>query len=58
MEDDIDQLESLLTSGKVETVNGNVIENEFQFMFECSLYTDLRIHYLDSYFYENPNHFK
>ena len=38
--------------------NCNVIENEFHFLLECSLYNDLRIQYLDSYFYENPNHFK
>ena len=38
--------------------NCNVIENEFHFLFECSLYNDLRLQYIDSYFYENPNHFK
>ena len=38
--------------------NCNVIENEFRFLFECSLYNDLRIQYIDSYFYVNSNHFK
>ena len=38
--------------------NCNVIENEFHFLFECSLYNDLRIQYIDSYFYQNPYHFK
>ena len=38
--------------------NCNVVENEFHFLFECPLYNELRIHYLDSYFYENPNQFK
>ena len=30
--------------------NCNVVENEFHFLFECSLYNDLRIQYLDSIF--------
>ena len=38
--------------------NCNVLENEFHILFECSLHNDLRIQYLDSYFYENPNQFK
>ena len=36
----------------------NVIENEFHFLFECSLYNDLRKQYIDIYFYTNPNHLK
>ena len=38
--------------------NCNVVEYEFHFLFECPLYNELRIQYLDSYFYENPNQFK
>ena len=38
--------------------NCNVVENEFHFLFECSLYNDLRLQYMDSYFYINPNHLK
>ena len=38
--------------------NCNVVEHELHFLLECSLYNDIRIQYLDSYFYENPNQFK
>ena len=27
-------------------------------LFECSVYNDLRMQYMDSYFYTNPNHIK
>ena len=36
----------------------DVVENEFHFLFECPLYSELRIQYLDCYFYEHPNNFK
>ena len=36
----------------------DVVENEFHFLFECSLYSELRIQYLDCYFYEHSNNFK
>ena len=35
-----------------------VVENEFHFLFECCLYNDLRIQYMDSHFYTNPNQLK
>ena len=35
-----------------------MVENEFYFLFECPLYSELRIQYLDCYFYELPNNFK
>ena len=35
-----------------------MVENEFHFLFECPLNSELRIQYLDCYFYENPNNFK
>ena len=35
-----------------------MVENEFHFLFECPLYSELRIQYLDCYFYEHPNNFK
>ena len=35
-----------------------MVENEFYFLFECPLYSELRIQYLDCYFYEHPNNFK
>ena len=36
----------------------DVVENEFHFLFECPLYSELRTQYLDCYFYEHPNNFK
>ena len=36
----------------------DVVENEFYFLFECPLYSELRIQHLDCYFYEDPNNFK
>ena len=36
----------------------DVVENEFHFLFECPLHSELRIQYLDCYFYEHPNNFK
>ena len=36
----------------------DVVENEFHFLFECPLYSELRIQYLDCHFYEHPNNFK
>ena len=38
--------------------NCKVVENEFHFLFECCLFNDLRIQYMQSYFYSNPSHFK
>lgn len=38
--------------------NCNVVENDYHFLFECCLYNDLRIQYMDSYFYTNPNQLK
>ena len=35
-----------------------MVENEFHFLFECPLYSELRIQYLDCYFYEHLNNFK
>ena len=36
----------------------DVVENEFHFLFDCPLYSELQIRYLDCYFYEHPNNFK
>ena len=36
----------------------DVVENEFHFLFEFPLYSELRILYLDYYFYEHSNNFK
>ena len=33
----------------------NVLEDEFHFLFECLLYTDLRKHYISEYFWKRPN---
>ena len=35
-----------------------MLENEFHFLFECPLYGELRIQYIDCYFYEDPNNIK
>ena len=35
-----------------------MVENEFHFLFECPSYIELRIQYLNCYFYEHPNIFK
>ena len=35
----------------------DVVENEFHFLFECPLYSELQIQYLEC-FYEHPNNFK
>ena len=37
----------------------NVVENKLQSLFECSLCNNLRIQYMDNYFYyTNQNHIK
>ena len=33
----------------------NKLEDEFHFMFECSLYTELRNKYIKSYYWRHPN---
>lgn len=35
-----------------------IVENEFHFLFECPIYTDLRHQYLNNYFTINPNVYK
>ena len=35
-----------------------MVENEFHFLFECPLNSELRIQYIDCYFYEHLNNFK
>ena len=36
----------------------NILEDEYHFLFECPLYTDIRKQYLKRYFYQRPNMFK
>ena len=36
----------------------NKLEDEFHFMFECSLYTELRNKYIKSYYWRHPNVFQ
>ena len=36
----------------------NVVEDEFHFLFECQLFTDLKIKYLKKYFWNRPNMIK
>ena len=38
--------------------NCNVLEDEFHFLFECSLYTDLRKMYISRYYWRHPNMMK
>ena len=33
----------------------NNIEDEFHFLFECCLYTDIRKKYVKKYYWKNPN---
>lgn len=33
----------------------NILEDEFHFIFECKMYVDLRIKYINSYFWKRPN---
>ena len=35
-----------------------MVEDEFHFLFECQLFTDLRIKYLKKYFWNRPNMIK
>ena len=36
----------------------DVVDNEFHFLFQRPLYSELQIKYLDCYFYEHLNNFK
>ena len=33
----------------------NKLEDEFHFLLECSLYNDLRNHYIKKYYWKSPN---
>lgn len=39
-------------------VNCNILEDEFHFVIECNMYTDLRIKYIPKYYWERPSMYK
>ena len=41
--------------GERKCVNCNILEDEFHFVIECIMYTDLRIKYIPKYYWERPS---
>ena len=44
--------------GERKCVNCNILEDEFHFVIECNMYTDLRIKYIPKYYLERPSMYK